>query len=409
MLRYLGLIYLVKVGAVKPIPSPDIPLEVFPNEETASIKDADLRFTSTAYPLGNGRLTNHGGKVLTSPTIYSIFYGNNYWNLSNIAVFNKFLYDLGDSIYMENTRNQLEGGSSEFMGSSIINNNGNLSANITSSMFASLINQQVSKGQFGAVDSEAIFVLIADFYTSRFIKNYNTKLCGYHSYYTDSFNIKRVFAVVGMGGSGCAWNLGSTYTSTPTQNKYIDAAISVVAHEVAEAISDPYIDAWYDLDGLENADKCNFFPAVANLVNKGSGKGPIYNARIGGTYYLIQTDYDNDLNSCTALLWIDPDPSNSTFSSSIVKITMTATPSKSRTIVSTTTTKQSSTSIINLTTKAPSPQKTTTDSNTYLDIVFPTLNDVFDADNELLPINESCRMTPSVWLITFLICYFNKV
>jgi hypothetical protein len=157
------------VGAVKPILQPETPHEIFVNEEISVIKNADLVFTASYYPLGNGTLINHGGKVLTSPTIYSIFYGNNYWNSTNTEVFNQFLNDLGSSKYLENTRNQLGGGRSKFLGSIIINYNGTLTSALTSSKIATLINQHVSKGQFGTVDPQVIFVLIADAYTSKFL------------------------------------------------------------------------------------------------------------------------------------------------------------------------------------------------------------------------------------------------
>jgi hypothetical protein len=32
--------------------------------------------------------------------------------------------------------------------------------------------------------------------------------------------------------------------------------ISIVAHELVEAVSDPRVNAWLDGYGLENADKC---------------------------------------------------------------------------------------------------------------------------------------------------------
>jgi hypothetical protein len=240
--------------------------------------------------------------------------------------------------------------------------------------------------------------------------------------------------VSGIGGSGCAWNLGSVYTSTPTQDKYIDAALSVVAHEVAEAISDPYIDAWYDLDGLENADKCNFFPAVANLVNKTSKKGPIYNAKIGGTYYLIQTEYDNNLNRCPAVLWLDPDTSTSSMSTTTAKSTVTTltsaftttqTISTSTSVTSTFSTSRglsTSTSITStfstsqgassfITTQEKSTLTTAVESTaleviTSLDLVFPTLNDIFDTNKDIFFLNKGDRMEPSVCVMILVLCYY---
>ena len=36
----------------------------------------------------------------------------------------------------------------------------------------------------------------------------------------------------------------------------IDGMISVIAHEIAEAATDPYGKGWYTSDGYENADVC---------------------------------------------------------------------------------------------------------------------------------------------------------
>ena len=36
----------------------------------------------------------------------------------------------------------------------------------------------------------------------------------------------------------------------------IDAMLSVYAHELVEAVSDPLLNAWFDNTGYENADKC---------------------------------------------------------------------------------------------------------------------------------------------------------
>jgi hypothetical protein len=46
---------------------------------------------------------------------------------------------------------------------------------------------------------------------------------------------------------------------SPNGDPPVDAAMSVVGHELAEAVSDPFADgtrAWEDANGNENADKC---------------------------------------------------------------------------------------------------------------------------------------------------------
>jgi hypothetical protein len=54
---------------------------------------------------------------------------------------------------------------------------------------------------------------------------------------------------------------GPNMKTSPNNDPTLDAIISVIAHELSEAVSDPYPDtlmrSWDDYDGLENADKCS--------------------------------------------------------------------------------------------------------------------------------------------------------
>ena len=59
----------------------------------------------------------------------------------------------------------------------------------------------------------------------------------------------------------------------------------MAAHEITEAASDPLINAWYDLDGNENADICAW--QFGTTYTNGASKK--YNVRdINGNYYLLQ-------------------------------------------------------------------------------------------------------------------------
>ena len=63
--------------------------------------------------------------------------------------------------------------------------------------------------------------------------------------------------------------------------------VSVIAHELAEAVTDPLLNAWYDSTGAENADKCAWtFGTVSRLSN-----GAMYNLVLGGKNYLVQLNW----------------------------------------------------------------------------------------------------------------------
>jgi hypothetical protein len=74
----------------------------------------------------------------------------------------------------------------------------------------------------------------------------------------------------------------------------VDAAISVLAHELTEAATDPQMDGWKDSNGWENADKCawNFL----NVIQSSSGYS--YNVQIGTRKYYIQSNWKQCSQSC---------------------------------------------------------------------------------------------------------------
>ena len=78
-------------------------------------------------------------------------------------------------------------------------------------------------------------------------------------------------------------------TSSPNGDVGADAMVSVIAHELEEAVTDPNLNAWYDNRGYENADKCAWtFGTTYNATN-----GSKANMNLGGHDYLIQRNWVN--------------------------------------------------------------------------------------------------------------------
>ena len=70
-----------------------------------------------------------------------------------------------------------------------------------------------------------------------------------------------------------------------------------MAHELAEASSDPLVNAWYDDQGYENADKCyNNYLQTWNTLS-----GAQYNIIVDEKKYLIQTNWNLETNSCAMI------------------------------------------------------------------------------------------------------------
>jgi hypothetical protein len=77
-------------------------------------------------------------------------------------------------------------------------------------------------------------------------------------------------------------------------NSEADPTINVVSHEQNETITDPNGNAWYDLAGYENGDKCawKFGSAI------GSTAYGAYNQLINGHPYELQQEYSNARRGC---------------------------------------------------------------------------------------------------------------
>jgi hypothetical protein len=79
---------------------------------------------------------------------------------------------------------------------------------------------------------------------------------------------------------GCA---GQTRVS-PNRDVNGDCMVDNLAHELGEAATDPFVDAYYDSDGDEMADKCSLtYGHVAHLSN-----GAKTNLFLNGRHYLVQ-------------------------------------------------------------------------------------------------------------------------
>jgi hypothetical protein len=113
-----------------------------------------------------------------------------------------------------------------------------------------------------------------------------TDYCGWHDYYG---NYK--YAWIGVPASGC--NCFSQSTS-PNGNAAVDSAVSTIAHEIIETVTDPLITAWYNSNNDENGDVCAW-----NFPNRVYSSGYYYNLVVGGLKYLIQANYNLSTGTCT--------------------------------------------------------------------------------------------------------------
>src|SRR5207247_367146 len=109
-----------------------------------------------------------------------------------------------------------------------------------------------------------------------------TRYCGWHTRATLlGSDIKYSF----VGNAARCLNACAAQSIGPNGNAGVDAMISVVAHELEEATSDPDLNAWYDSGGAENADKCAW---TFGQFQYRAANGAFANMRLGNRDFLIQ-------------------------------------------------------------------------------------------------------------------------
>lgn len=147
----------------------------------------------------------------------------------------------------------------------------------------SLVGDAMMRGL--GVDASALYVVLtgADIALS---SGLCSQYCGWHTTAT-LMNATIRFGVVGDSGrcpSSCAT---VTYATAPNGDVTADAMASILMHEVVEMLTDPDLDAWYDIQGLENADKCSWrYGALRTRLD-----GAVSNLQVGGRDFLIQQNW----------------------------------------------------------------------------------------------------------------------
>ncbi|CAL8467417.1 g6955 [Coccomyxa elongata] len=135
--------------------------------------------------------------------------------------------------------------------------------------------------------------------------------CGWHTYGFDSRNRQTLFGFVGSPLpclNACAAQGANNVLATPNYNAEADGMASIIAHETMEVATDPLINAWFNVDGYENADLCawtfspNTFSAGGGLANV-RWNCPAAAVKQGCTsrYYLIQQNWVNKAPGYCAL------------------------------------------------------------------------------------------------------------
>jgi hypothetical protein len=248
--------------------------------------------------IANNGITYHGGPVMRASMVhvYFIWYGN--WTNGPKA---------SDSQTTVNLMNILFGPTRGIGGSAYFKINttysdqvGHPSGNIA--LVASTANrysrgkaladadvQTIVKGALSSrslpIDANGIYFVLTSSdvaETSGFCNLY----CGWHTHSSiGGTDIKYAF----VGNSDRCPASCEMQSISPNRDSGADGMASVMAHEAAETVTNPDLNAWYDSAGNESADKCAWkFGPVTGVIGEGA-----YNQTFGTYNWLIQMDWEN--------------------------------------------------------------------------------------------------------------------
>jgi hypothetical protein len=263
-------------------------------------RDTGTGFLTAGGTAGLSAISYHGGPLIPTPTAYLIWYGN--WNQTNGTdnasgqqIVRDFLTNVGGSpYYMVNTTysaggNTISGG---------VNYGGDTNTTgypqgtrLSDASILTIVNNAITSGRLPYNANGVYFVLTSSDVTER--SGFCTQYCGWHTAGTPSAGHVRYSFV---GNAARCLNSCAAQTVGPNGNAGVDAMLSVVAHELEEANTDPDPSSgWVDASGAENADKCAWTFGSRQLT---AANGAIYNMTLGSRNYLIQRNLSATDNKC---------------------------------------------------------------------------------------------------------------
>ena len=221
-----------------------------------------------------GALLNHGGPVQAAPRVYVDFC----WTSDPSGehpYLDRFLSSVGGTPWLA-TVNQYGGGSS----TNILAGTWSDSSPIPASPSDAQIQQEATAAanHFGTGTSVNVEIVVAT-PTGHSTPGFGTTYCAYHGAVAADPNVTYTnLPYMTDAGAACGEN------SVNGSNGKLDGVSIVEGHELAEAITDPLLNACYDANGNEIGDKC----AWTNLANITTTSGT----------FAVQPLWSNAANGC---------------------------------------------------------------------------------------------------------------
>ncbi|OLE54738.1 MAG: hypothetical protein AUG51_06420 [Acidobacteria bacterium 13_1_20CM_3_53_8] len=259
-------------------------------------------------------ITYHGGPLLQTPTAYVIWYGN--WNQTNGTdnaggqqIAEDFLSNLGNSGYFNINQSYSTNGFTITGGVNFTRGIYNPSTNpngcettdaysqgsrLRDATVQKVVNNAISSGKLPGDANGVYFVLTSSDVTEN--SGFCTQYCGWHTGTSSTLTPNGRLRYAFVGNAARCINACAAQSIGPNGNAGVDGMISVVAHELEEATTDPDPrSGWADSGGAENADKCawTFGQSQTTLPS-----GAVYNMTLGTRNFLIQRNLSATDSKC---------------------------------------------------------------------------------------------------------------
>ncbi|MGZ4961363.1 MAG: hypothetical protein ACXWIU_02395 [Limisphaerales bacterium] len=205
------------------------------------------------------RLYYHNGPVMSAPTVYVIWYGN--WqqtnrtdNVAGQQIIRDFLNAIGGSPYFA-INSSLSSGTNVITGDVTFGGEttdaGSQGKLLTDLKLLRVVTNAIVSGALPRDTNGVYFVLSSsDVYE---LSGFCSRYCGFHrNTKILGGDIKYAF----VGNPARCLRACTPQVLSPNGNASVDGMVSIIAHELSEATTDPDGTGWYGLAHYENADKC---------------------------------------------------------------------------------------------------------------------------------------------------------